>query len=227
MHFSGGADCTGNVDTAGAEDIDGVRRPASHMSTGKMNEYARVLILVCPDPMQPAMLADVPEADAHQGAAHSPCVLFGSYGCHPHFQSRRCSSAGCVLSAARFSTRTSWTHPAASHEKQMGGRYGLASRVRPSRLPQPTGPPIAARERTVPATEASQPPSVCSNALPRAWVAALQPQTGSQTLIDPSPSLPPAASCLHATGRPRSTWNRPELAENAASAGAVCSPMIP
>jgi len=71
--------------------------------------------------------------------------------------------------------------------------------------PSATGHPIVARETTVPTTEALQPPSVCSSALPRAWAAALQPQTGSQTLIDPSPSLPPTASRLHATGCPRST----------------------
>ena len=57
--------------------------------------------------------------------------------------------------------------------------------------PTATGPPSPARETTVLGTEAPQPPSVCSNTLPRAWAAALQPQTGSQTLIDPSPSLPP------------------------------------
>ena len=71
--------------------------------------------------------------------------------------------------------------------------------------PSATGHPIVARETTVPTTEALQPPSVCSSALPRAWAAALQPQTGSQTLIDPPPSLPPTASPLPATGCPRST----------------------
>ena len=63
-----------------------------------------------------------------QGAPHSPRLLFGSCGCHTRFQSRRCSSAGCVLSAARFSAHSSWTHSVASREKQMGGRYGFASR---------------------------------------------------------------------------------------------------
>jgi len=115
------------------------------------------LALVAPDPLRPAMLAGPPEVDAHQGAAHSACVLFGSYGCHPRFQSRRCSSAGCVLSAAHFSTRTSWIQPVASREKYMCGRYRLAPRVRPSRLPRPQGTgscgPLRCREppRFVPA----------------------------------------------------------------------------
>ena len=75
----------------------------------------------------------------------------------------------------------------------------------PEPPPTATGPPIAARETTAAATEASQPPSVCSSALPRAYGAALQPQTCSQTLIDPSPSLPPAALRLRHTGQDRST----------------------
>jgi hypothetical protein len=103
------------------------------------------------------MLAGPPEVDAHQGAAHSACLLFGSYGCHTRFQSRRCSSAGCVLSAARYTTRTSWNQTVASREKHMGGRYGLSPRVRPSRLPRPQGTgscgPLRCREppRFVPA----------------------------------------------------------------------------
>ena len=52
---------------------------------------------VCPDPLRPAMLTGPPKVDAHQGAAHSACLLFGSYGCHPRFQSRQCSSAGCAF----------------------------------------------------------------------------------------------------------------------------------
>ena len=112
---------------------------------------------VPPDPIPPAALAGPPEVDAHQGAAHSACLLFGSYGCHPRFQSRQCSSAGCAFSAAHFSTRTSWNQPVTSREKYMCGRYRLAPRVRPSRLPRPKGTgscgPLRCREppRFVPA----------------------------------------------------------------------------
>ena len=35
--------------------------------------------------------------------------------------------------------RTCWNRPAASREKHVGRIYGLASRVRPSRLPRPQG----------------------------------------------------------------------------------------
>jgi len=90
------------------------------------------------------------------GMLSSRLVLFRSYGCHPHFQSRRCSSAGFVLSAARFSTRTSWNQSAASREKRTGGRYGLASRVRSSRLRQPQG------TRSSPARRPCRPLKSCS-----------------------------------------------------------------
>jgi len=75
---------------------------------GKPQRRYRALLHVPPEPLEAAVLAGPPEIDAHQGAAHSPYVLFGGYGCHPPFHSRRCSCAGCVLSAALFSTRTSW-----------------------------------------------------------------------------------------------------------------------
>jgi hypothetical protein len=53
--------------------------------------------------------------------------------------------------------RTCWNRPAASREKHVGRIYGLASRVRPSRLPRPQGTgsygPLRCREppRFVPA----------------------------------------------------------------------------
>jgi hypothetical protein len=94
----------------------------------------------------------------HTSVPHIACACcFGGSGCHLHCQRCPCSSAGCVVSAARLLTRTSWDHPAASREKQMGGRYCLVPSVRPSRLPQPHGPrshgPLRCREtpRFVPA----------------------------------------------------------------------------
>ena len=108
---------------------EGAPRPASSFD----------LPIVLPDPTPPAALAGLPEINAHQCAPHSLHLLLRSYDCHLHCQRCPCSSAGCVVTAARLLTRTSWDHPAASREKQMGGRYRLAPRVRPSRLPRPQG----------------------------------------------------------------------------------------
>jgi hypothetical protein len=112
------------------------------------------LALVAPDPLRPAMLAGPPEVDAHQGAAHSACVLFGSYGCHPRFQSRRCSSAGCVLSAAR---------------NELESTGGIAREVHVRKIPPraegtPEPPPTAPRHRIVRATAMPRAASVCSSA---------------------------------------------------------------
>ena len=126
---------------------EGAPRPASSFD----------LPIVLPDPTPPAALAGLPEINAHQCAPHSLHLLLRSYDCHLHCQRCPCSSAGCVVTAARLLTRTSWDHPAASREKQMGGRYCLVPSVRPSRLPQPHGPrshgPLRCREtpRFVPA----------------------------------------------------------------------------
>ena len=112
------------------------------------------LALVAPDPLRPAMLAGPPEVDAHQGAAHSACVLFGSYGCHPRFQSRRCSSAGCVLSAARNELEANGGIAREAHGRKM--------RPRAEGTPEP--PPTAPRHRIVRVIAMLQPLRACPSA---------------------------------------------------------------
>ena len=73
-------------------------------------------------------------------------------------------------------------------------------------MPPPAAPCAADRVRqtTVRATATPQTPWVCAGASPRVRSVALQPLTGSQTLTNPSPSLPPAC-------RPQAAPHGPEI----------------
>ena len=117
------------------KDVQEVRALPVDGQCGKPLRRCGAVFHVPPDPLQLTTLAGPPEVDAHQGAPHSLRLLSGCDGCHLHFQRRLCSSAGYAASSAAFSTRTIWNHRAVPREKHVGSEYGLASRVRLSRLP--------------------------------------------------------------------------------------------
>ena len=72
-------------------------------------------------------------------------------------------------------------------------------------MPPPVAPCAAnrARQATLRATATPQTPWGCSAPSPRERSAALQPLTGSQTLIDPSPLLPPVCTPQGSRRAPR------------------------
>ena len=114
-----------------------------------------------------------------------------------------CSSAGGWGGAGRSSTRRSRADPVAPREMRQSGKFGRYTTVR--QILPPTAPCAAcrARQATVPASAGSETHGICSSASPRALSVSLLPSTRSQTLINPSPSLPPAC-------RPQAAPHGPE-----------------
>ena len=72
-------------------------------------------------------------------------------------------------------------------------------------MPPPITPCAAnrARQATLRITATPKPAWICSGPSSRERSAALQPLTGSQTLIDPSPSLPPVCTPQGSRRAPR------------------------
>ena len=64
-----------------------------HGKGAEIYRWYMTVVRVLADPFQPTALAGALKVGAHQGAPHSPCGLFGSYGCHLCFQRRQRSRA--------------------------------------------------------------------------------------------------------------------------------------